>query len=198
MKTEASNYTTGQNRAGTTRVFQTKLKHKIRMYPSGLRVDPLDLSADDITIEDIAHHLSRICRFNGGVPSFYSVAEHSLRVAQKVDRRHAKWAMLHDAAEAYLGDITRPIKSRLFYNGFTGDDGSIDPVPANTIEMEILEIIGKKFDLCWPIPDEIWKADDIRLAEELELIEDHKLHGNLPNLCERRFLDAWKNIQSWT
>jgi len=197
MMKQATNHTTGQNRAGDTRVFATKLNQQVRMYPSGLMVDPMDISPDDITIEDLAHHLSLICRWNGGVPGFYSVAEHSLRVASKVDRRHAKWAMLHDAAEAYLGHITRPVKSRTFYNGYTFEDGSNDIVPANVIELEILKAIGEKFGLCWPIPDEVWAADDIRLAEEDELIKEHKLNGNMPTNAERFFINAWDRIQTW-
>jgi len=54
MMKQATNHTTGQNRAGDTRVFATKLNQQVRMYPSGLMVDPMDISPDDITIEEIA------------------------------------------------------------------------------------------------------------------------------------------------
>jgi hypothetical protein len=78
---------------------------------------PLDPRPDEIKIEDIAHALSMICRFNGHCRRFYSVAEHSCRVAEFVRQRHRpcareifRQALLHDAAEAYLGDVVRPIK----------------------------------------------------------------------------------------
>lgn len=81
---------------------------------SGGRLDLLDPRAEDININDIAHALSLICRFNGHTRRFYSVAEHSVLVSRLVDRpEHRLRALLHDAAEAYLGDITRPLKQLL-------------------------------------------------------------------------------------
>lgn len=77
-----------------------------------------------ITIEDVAHSLARIVRFTGHVKTWYSVAEHSLRVCELAmvlsekesddeRARIAKWALLHDAAEAYIGDINSPLKKWL-------------------------------------------------------------------------------------
>lgn len=74
---------------------------------------PLDPDPDEVQIGDIAHALSQICRFGGHSLRFYSVAEHSVRVARyrpKAPRAHRLAALLHDASEAYLGDIIRPIK----------------------------------------------------------------------------------------
>jgi len=70
---------------------------------------------DDIDIEDIARGLSHLCRYVGQCPKFYSVAEHSLLVYQLVSTYHPDidlkmWALLHDAPEAYMGDIAAPIK----------------------------------------------------------------------------------------
>ena len=95
---------------------------------TGKRVNPLDLKPEDIDIRDIAHGLANICRFNGQCSRFYSVAEHSVLVSKIAEQRlvngspflpHidsdnflivAKYGLLHDAAEAYLGDVIRPIK----------------------------------------------------------------------------------------
>lgn len=72
-----------------------------------------DPEPDMIDIRDIAHSLSLQCRFMGHVETFYSVAEHSVAVSCIVDKENALVALLHDAAEAYLSDIPRPIKKLL-------------------------------------------------------------------------------------
>lgn len=69
-----------------------------------------DPKEKDIDIRDIAHGLSNICRFAGQSRRFYSVAEHSLLLSWVVPRQQALWALLHDAPEAYMGDIPRPVK----------------------------------------------------------------------------------------
>lgn len=76
---------------------------------------PLDPRAEDVHIEDIAHALSMICRYQGHTSRFYSVAEHCLLVAQAMATYGAHndlilRALLHDAAEAYICDVVRPLK----------------------------------------------------------------------------------------
>jgi hypothetical protein len=77
---------------------------------TGLQFWPLDPKPEEICIEDIAHALSMMCRYNGHCQRFYSVAEHSVLVSLNVDQRFALHGLLHDASEAYFGDIIRPIK----------------------------------------------------------------------------------------
>lgn len=77
---------------------------------TGRTIRPLDPNPDDIVIEDIAHALSQQCRFTGHTRKFSSVAEHSVRVSWMVPRSLALEALLHDASEAYLADIARPVK----------------------------------------------------------------------------------------
>ncbi len=69
------------------------------------------IDSSQIDIEDIIHSLSAIGRFNGHTPRLYSVAEHSMLVARIVSPEHRLGALLHDAAEAYTGDMISPIKS---------------------------------------------------------------------------------------
>lgn len=66
-----------------------------------------------INLEDIAHHLSQVCRFGGAVREFYSVAEHCVYVSRLVAPELAVLGLLHDAAEAYLGDVIKPLKNCL-------------------------------------------------------------------------------------
>ena len=78
---------------------------------TGRQFWPIDPRPEEIFIEDIAHALSLQCRFGGHVRVFYSVGEHSLRVSDCFQEpRLALWGLLHDAAEAYLVDLPRPIK----------------------------------------------------------------------------------------
>lgn len=84
---------------------------KRRFYPTA----PV---TDDIVIEDIAHALSMLCRANGHYTSFYSVAAHSLNCyeeacARRESSRVRMACLLHDAQEAYLSDVTRPVKQFL-------------------------------------------------------------------------------------
>lgn len=77
---------------------------------SGRRFYPLRPRARDVAIEDIAHALAHLCRFGGHVDRFYSVAQHSVYVSEIVDPDDRLWALLHDAAEAYVGDLIWPLK----------------------------------------------------------------------------------------
>lgn len=82
---------------------------------SGGQFWPLDPRPEDVHIEDIAHALSMICRYQGHTSRFYSVAEHSVLVAQAMGGYGANnslilRALLHDAAEAYICDVVRPLK----------------------------------------------------------------------------------------
>ena len=74
----------------------------------------MDPRPEDVCIEDIAHALARQCRFNGHVRcDHYSVAQHSVHVSQLVPEKLGLHALLHDAAEAYMGDIVMPLKRSL-------------------------------------------------------------------------------------
>ena len=104
------------------------MSHWIMTF-SGKPICPLDPDEGDIQIEDIAHSLAMICRWAGHCHTYYSVAEHSIRVAKVCgDVGRAKGmserevlelemlGLMHDATEAYVGDIPRPIKSEFMVN----------------------------------------------------------------------------------
>jgi hypothetical protein len=84
---------------------------------SGKQFWPTDPLPDDVFIEDIAHALSMICRFNGHSKFFYSVAQHSVLVSRFCHGSKMKLiGLLHDASEAYISDVCKPIKPEL--NGY--------------------------------------------------------------------------------
>lgn len=83
------------------------------MLASGALFDLLDPAASDFTLHDIAHGLGRVCRFGGQCARHYSVAEHSVHVSRLVPLDLKPAALLHDAAEAFIGDVVRPLKALL-------------------------------------------------------------------------------------
>jgi len=133
---------------------------------TGQRFYPFDPRPDEIYIKDIAHHLSLICRFGGATPWFYSVAEHSLWVSKLSAPPDRLWGLLHDAAEAYLGDIIRPVKRHPCLADFT------------YAEYTLLSVIMRKFGLPPEEPASVRNADELMLG-----IEGCNLHGRVPEDC---------------
>ena len=164
----------------------------IRVLPSMRLVDPFNLKPEDIDIKDIAHHLARICRWNGGVNGFYSVAEQSIKVAEAVAPEYRLWGLLHDAAETYIGDITRPVKSKLWVRSHYPYTNDSDPLWY--LENKILDVIAIKYGLRRGMPEIVNKADDKQLAIENEQIEAGLLEGNYPNIAEARFLAVFNKL----
>jgi hypothetical protein len=90
------------------------MKVKVDTYQiitqSGKIIDFQNIDVKQIELEDIVTGLSNVCRYSGQVSEFYSVAEHCMMVSDYVPKRLRKYALLHDAAEAYMGDVPRPVK----------------------------------------------------------------------------------------
>lgn len=85
---------------------------------SKVEFDILNPNPEDIRIEDIAHALSLMTRANGHFPEFFSVAQHSIQCCNEALARNyvpqvALACLLHDASEAYISDITRPVKKHM-------------------------------------------------------------------------------------
>lgn len=99
------------------------------MTHSGRIIDfKTGIRPEDICLEDISHHLSKICRFGGSLPLdvHYSVAQHSILLAKYCLHfgaiAAAKYYLFHDAAEAYIGDMVSGLKSDMFqYQGLDAE-----------------------------------------------------------------------------
>lgn len=98
------------------REYQSKSDHTHIITKSGKKIDFMALDRREICLEDIAHGLSNECRYAGQTPEFYSVAEHSVLVSIWAENSFndihlTRAALLHDAPEAYIGDVTTPLKN---------------------------------------------------------------------------------------
>ena len=121
-----------------------------------------------ISLEAIARGLSNICRFNGQCRTFYSVAEHSVWVSRVVPSEWALVALLHDAAEAFIGDVTKPLKNLL--------------PDYQAIERRVECAIAAKFGLPLAMPEEVKAADRQMLWVEQRQIMNNRdgWHGTSP------------------
>lgn len=124
---------------------------------SGIYINVFEPTAEMICIEDIAHGLANQCRFGGHLPEFYSVAEHSLNCCYLIEEpEHKLAALMHDASEAYLMDIPRPIKQRL----------------SNYKEIEdgLMKLIADVFGFEYPLHEKIKKVDETMLQIEWDCL----------------------------
>lgn len=124
---------------------------------TGRKFWPMDPRADEVFIEDIAHSLSMQCRYAGHCLRFYSVAEHSVMIARHLAASHAPevalYGLLHDASEAYLIDVPRPVKPYL--TGY------------KVAEAAVMEVVCRRFGLPHEMPPEVHEADERIIADEL-------------------------------
>jgi hypothetical protein len=141
---------------------------------SGLKFNPFNPDDASINIIDIAHALSMQCRFTGHCKKFYSIAEHSVYVSYLCDNKDALYGLMHDASEAYMSDISSPLKRSpdfKFYIDF---------------EKKLQRKIYNKFGLYEDEPESVKKADLVMLATEARDLMS-PLHPEWVNL-EKPFL----------
>jgi uncharacterized protein len=117
---------------------------------------PLAPAVEDVDPVDIAHALSMLCRYGGHVRAFYSVAEHCVLMSEAVAPEHALWALLHDATEAYMCDLIRPLKRAM-------------PAYA-AAEDRLMRVICDRFGLDHDCPAEVKAADNRILRDERDAL----------------------------
>lgn len=130
---------------------------------SGHYVNILAPTMHDIRLDDIAHALSRICRFGGHTKTVYCVGEHSIGVADMLWRTYrdeylSLQGLLHDASEAYLGDVIRPLKNLM--------------PQYKEAEERFERVISERFDLPYPMDPRVKECDSNILAWEMALFRD--------------------------
>ena len=136
---------------------------------SGRKFFPLNPQPEDIVIEDIAHALAHICRYGGHINTHYSVAQHSVLVASCLPDDLALTGLLHDATEAYLGDVVRPLKVLL--------------PDYQAIEDNLSLVIGEKFGVqLLPMPALVKEMDTRILSNERAALFDNQLDWALDAL----------------
>jgi len=138
---------------------------------TGIYINVFDPKPEDICIEDIAHALSNQCRFGGHLPDYYSVAQHSILCCKMTDDEYKLQALLHDASEAYLLDIPRPIKQGLSNY--------------KEIENKLMRVIADKFGFTHPLDEVIKDIDEWALVVEWKYLMIKQFEINrLPLLKE--------------
>lgn len=123
---------------------------------SGRAFYPLRPRPADVCLSDIAHGLSNLCRYGGQCKRFYSVAEHSVLLSYAVPPALARWALMHDASEAYLIDIPRPLKPFL--------------PQYREAERVLMECIAARYGLEWPEPADLHEYDTRILHNEQSVL----------------------------
>lgn len=146
---------------------------------SGEMIDIQNPDPDTINIVDIAHALSMTCRFGGHTKNFYCVAQHSYEVAQRTKSKLQLTALLHDAPEAYLVDLPRPIKELL--------------PEYKELERNLMQVIAEKYKIIYPFPEEIIDADNKQLLyEQKHYLNSKRKIGETPGIAKYIFLKMFE------
>lgn len=146
---------------------------RIKLLSGGF-YDFVDLHESEYDITDIAHNLSRICRYTGAVEKHYSVGQHSVLVSYAVDKEHALSALMHDASETFMNDLNSPLKAL---------------IPAyKRLEIKVEKEIFKRFGLKFPMHPSIKVADTNILQAE-----NYYLRG-----IDNKLGPYFKKIVPWT
>ncbi len=168
----------------------------------GIKFDLGDPHPNDVNIKDVAHALSQLCRFNGHTRDFYSVAQHSIMVADKLPPELQLQGLLHDAHKAYTGEPTRPLKD--FFKWLD----NLRPTIMDLLEIRVRETVRAALGVPTVLDPEVAEVDRRMLMTE----KDQLLSGLLwdwkpwdpyeklritswpPASAEKAFLDCYEYL----
>ncbi len=186
---------------------------KIVTY-TGKAFDLLNPSPDIVCIEDIAHSLANLCRYTGHVREFYSVAQHCVLMAKADLPGDPLKRLLHDAGEAYIGDIASPWKRLLAVDVPETIPGNPRFAPVRMWEDKIQKVIGLALGVDLSYSAEVKEADNrMYFTEVRDLMPPSaefgkwrgnleplpaKIHGWKPYAAERMFLQAYNELRKDT
>lgn len=145
----------------------------LKTLRSGKTVDLFGLEPNDVELADIGASLAKQCRYDGHCIGYYSVAEHSVLVSRMVPDHLSAYGLMHDAAEAYIGDMCGTLKHYMYeYIALE-----------NYIHGVIMDAFGMKHE----IPDEVHEADKRALRIEMEAL----FHPVMPNKAVRKMIRGY-------
>lgn len=134
---------------------------------TGRRIEPLNPDPALIDPMDIAHSLAGQRRFTGHTDPWYNTAQHSVLVSTIVPEGDALWGLLHDAPEAYISDIARPVKRQPEFEPFY-----------KAAEDILMAAVCERFGLPLQMPESVKEADDMLLrAEQRDLMPNDPSDG---------------------
>lgn len=161
---------------------------------SGKKFNPLDPDMDCIDADDIGHALGNLCRYAGHIRKFYSVAEHCYRLSFLVSPENALHALLHDATEAYISDVVRPVKKHLFqyqrieealWWGIATRFGVSPKMPVEVIEADTRILLNERAALL-AVPPEPWRIEHL---EPFQMPEFLGPYGMAPQAATEAWLE---------
>jgi len=152
---------------------------------SGGRFDLLAPRADDVRLCDIAHALSHAPRFSGQTRVFYSVAQHSVEVSLLCDPTDALAGLLHDASEAYVCDLPRPLKHSPLLTGY------------RAAEQAVQNVIAVHFGIAPEKPASVARADAVAVAVEVrDLLRSGECTSAAPAHLPPARLIPWSPLEA--
>lgn len=168
---------------------------------TGKRFYPFNPKAEDISIEDIAHALSNSTRFGGHMDQFYSVAQHSylgvsFMVAHGVESKVQKQFLLHDATEAYIGDMVRPMK--IYFPEFKHIEDAIWEVIADKFNVDVnFDLLVKEVDniMCmWEKRDLLPRSEPWSNMPDISRYDLFKISCHDPSKAKKEFLKEFARL----